>query len=158
MKGCPPGRRCDTRTACRGHRVPGLFRFCGQWEGFEEGWPPTYSNFINIPTGCAPNWRDSPTYLKTVRRTACCGSVAAAALSSPFRRKKVSGHPFWDVLKFGTPEGTRYTMVLASSSRRQANVHRTLTFYCSSPKTEIIRTRLSPRTGSDHSSLVRVFL
>ena len=28
----------------------------------------------------------------------------------------------------------------------------------SSPKTEIIRTCLSPRTGSDHSSLVRVFL
>ena len=49
--------------------------------------------------------RDSP---KTVRRTVCCGSVAAAALSSP--------------------------------------------------KTEIIRTCLSPRTGSDHSSLVRVFL
>ena len=45
---------------------------------------------------------------KTVRRTVCCGSVAAAALSSP--------------------------------------------------KTEIIRTCLSPRTGSDHSSLVRVFL
>ena len=38
-----------------------------------------------------------------------------------------AGHPG------GTPEGTRYTKVLPPSSRRQATVHRTVAFYCSSP-------------------------
>ena len=42
----------------------------------------------------------------------------------------------------GTPEGTRYIMVSASSSRRRANVHRTFAFYGSSPKEKIIRTLL----------------
>ncbi|WP_302401995.1 hypothetical protein, partial [Neglectibacter timonensis] len=59
----------------------------------------------SLAVGHIPGFQIDP---KTVRRTVCCGSVAAAALSSP--------------------------------------------------KTEIIRTCLSPRTGSDHSSLVRVFL
>ena len=40
------------------------------------------------------------------------------------------------LLTLGTPEGTRNTMVPASSSRRRANVHRTFAFYCSSPKYE----------------------
>ena len=35
---------------------------------------------------------------------------------------------------FGTPEGTRYIMVSASSSRRRANVRRTFAFYGSSPR------------------------
>ena len=36
----------------------------------------------------------------------------------------------------GTPEGARYIMVSASSSRRRANVHRTFAVYGSSPKYE----------------------
>ena len=71
---------------------------------------------------------------------------------------KKPGHPERDNPFFGTPEGTRYTIVWASSSRRPANVRRTFAFYCSSPKTAIIRTHLLLRTGSDYSSLVRVFL
>ena len=37
------------------------------------------------------------------------------------------------ILVESTPEGTRYIKELPPSSRRQATVHRTIAFYCSSP-------------------------
>ena len=69
------------------------------------------------------------------RRRANVHRTFASYGSSPTRQIKNGlsrmGYPV-----FGTPEGTRNTMVPASSSRRRANVHRTFAFYCSSPKYE----------------------
>ena len=70
---------------------------------------------------------------KTVHRTVFTAAYAAAALSSPARsiKKPDTRTGIWFL---GTPEGTRNTMVPASSSRRRANVHRTFAFYGSSPR------------------------
>ena len=59
--------------------------------------------------------------------------VACARKLKKTREKKIRVAKF-DNSDNGTPEGTRHTMVPASSSRRRANVHRTFAFYCSSPK------------------------
>ena len=59
--------------------------------------------------------------------------VACARKLKKTREKKIRVAKF-DNSDNGTPEGTRNTMVPASSSRRRANVHRTFAFYCSSPK------------------------
>ena len=87
------------------------------------------------------------------------GCLLVAAIRQPSFRvphdTKIPGHSARNVPEPGTPEGTRYTIELAPSSRRQANVHRTLASHCSNPKKAIIRTCLSPRTGSDYPSLVR---
>ena len=61
--------------------------------------------------------------------------VACARKLKKTREKKIRVAKF-DNSDNGTPEGTRNTMVPASSSRRRANVHRTFAFYCSSPKYE----------------------
>ena len=75
------------------------------------------------------------------RRRAAAERMSAGHLhfygSSPKNKNNPNPSPAeirFGLFCFGTPEGTRYIMVSASSSRRRANVHRTFAFYGSSPR------------------------
>ena len=75
------------------------------------------------PYGARLEWKRTLPRAKNSPPDCFYGSCAAAALSSPA----------FSFGSGGTPEGTRYIKVLPPSSRRQATVHRTVAFYCSSP-------------------------
>ena len=92
---------------------------------------------VNKQTRSESAERVSSVNRKTVHRTVFTAAYAAAALSSPRYKNNPNPSPTeirFGLLTLGTPEGTRHIMVSASSSRRRANVHRTFTFYGSSPR------------------------